>query len=98
MRYQPERALTLEIPDGISNGVKSRNEVSAREGIDTKILKTHNVRLDTCRNEVSAREGIDTCIQLPRYSFACSVEMRYQPERALTHRSPSPTTQVFLGG
>ena len=39
----------------------SRNEVSAREGIDT-YLQTHLPRCSLFRrNEVSAREGIDTC-------------------------------------
>ena len=36
-----------------------RNEVLAREGIDTTTLNS-NPHLVLCRNEVLAREGIDT--------------------------------------
>ena len=37
-----------------------------------------------CRNEVPAREGIDTAKRVSRPNNASMVEMRYQPERALT--------------
>ena len=42
MRYQPERALTqLKIYSITSNLKSSRNEVSAREGIDTHVDDIH---------------------------------------------------------
>ncbi|RHQ53640.1 hypothetical protein DWY36_18640 [Firmicutes bacterium AF25-13AC] len=39
------------------------------------------------RNEISAREGIDTCDILINSRTFNIVEMRYQPERALTQLS-----------
>ena len=63
MRYQPERALTPCVVIALvilNNG--SRNEVSAREGIDTLLFLSIGItRLR--RNEVSAREGIDTIMK-----------------------------------
>ena len=64
--------------------MECRNEVSAREGIDTQC--NHQPPLATLcrRNEVSAREGIDTLRSRKKTAGGWSVEMRYQPERALT--------------
>ena len=62
-----------------------RNELQAREGIDTVIcLETFDLIIQ-CRNELQAREGIDTIDSLghPSYSLP-NVEMSYKPERALT--------------
>ena len=91
MRYQPERALTLIIVIvcyPVHN--TGRNEVSAREGIDTLIwIFTCNI-IKLRRNEVSAREGIDTRAEpVPIYYCCDYVEMRYQPERALTPSIPA---------
>ena len=38
----------------------SRNEVTAREGIDTPPFFSFRFQSAKCRNEVTAREGIDT--------------------------------------
>ena len=64
-----------------------RNELQAREGIDTlsyMIKRDHRIQ---SRNELQAREGIDTLLS---YVLECStslhVEMSYKPERALTPR------------
>ena len=88
MRYQPERALTHCITHRCENSCDNgRNEVSAREGIDTHSFRMlHLWHIYPCRNEVSAREGIDTHDVLPSFQlmFQNQVEMRYQPERALT--------------
>ena len=62
-----------------------RNELQAREGIDTKIdINVVSSRHARRRNELQAREGIDT---FPPFSFVQrmrKVEMSYKPERALT--------------
>ena len=66
MSHQPERALT---PNGCINTSLncsvSRNESSAREGIDTLLAACASLhRSRSCRNESSAREGIDTVIYI----------------------------------
>ncbi|SCJ79653.1 Uncharacterised protein [uncultured Lachnospira sp.] len=54
------RALTQISRDSIVFTKKTRrNEVTAREGIDTYSPSPFRERLP-CRNEVTAREGIDT--------------------------------------
>ena len=55
----------------------SRNEVLAREGIDTTTLNS-NPHLVLCRNEVLAREGIDTIGNgICNHRRNQCVEMRY---------------------
>ena len=62
MSYKPERALTL-CRARISNSHRvRRNELQAREGIDTQPFSTSTSNdLSSGRNELQAREGIDTC-------------------------------------
>ena len=84
MRYQPERALTLRSPTLGSQPLSSRNEISAREGIDTSTVHDQICTAYTRRNEISAREGIDTPLSSALTAPNIKVEMRYQPERALT--------------
>ena len=56
----------------------------AREGIDTSFRCTSD--LDGFRVTTQAREGIDTNNFSVVFFIDYSVEMRYKPERALTHR------------
>ena len=61
MSYQPERALTLLIfSESLTLKVRCRNELPAREGIDTKLDSDTVQRFLQGRNELPAREGIDT--------------------------------------
>ena len=53
-----------------------RNEVLAREGIDTFLLLIlQRINPSVCRNEVLAREGIDT------YGKNCCINSQYSPCR-----------------
>ena len=61
------RALTLEFVAFCVHEYRSRNEVLAREGIDTLTEKSSIVNSVSCRNEVLAREGIDTFIACIMY-------------------------------
>ena len=55
------RALTLLFPLIFFSSLHtSRNEVLAREGIDTFRVTVPQKIVTSCRNEVLAREGIDT--------------------------------------
>ena len=55
-----------------------RNEVLAREGIDTFLLLIlQRINPSVCRNEVLAREGIDTGTRTFFVISKKSVEMRY---------------------
>ena len=84
MRYQPERALTPCVVIALvilNNG--SRNEVSAREGIDTSHDVVHQGHFSLVEMRYQPERA------LTRYFFYLLasldyVEMRYQPERALT--------------
>ena len=73
------RALTR--PSSRSSGArhsKRRNEVLAREGIDTMLFFHLLALLDCSRNEVLAREGIDTKKSVKRINVTVlRVEMRY---------------------
>ena len=86
MRLKPVRALTHTQKFFKSHvAVRGRNEVEAREGIDTIRLPHSLLRECFCRNEVEAREGIDTFPFLQTISKeSLSVEMRLKPVRALT--------------
>ena len=54
------RALTPISSSVVKEVLSSRNEVLAREGIDTTALGSTEIISLTGRNEVLAREGIDT--------------------------------------
>ena len=64
-----------------------RNELQAREGIDTfKWVSGFTIPISG-RNELQAREGIDTSTLLFQIVIPlCNVEMSYKPERALTRQ------------
>ena len=70
------RALTRrkEVLDMTST--MSRNEVLAREGIDTVERRLY-LEMPPGRNEVLAREGIDTTALATPAGTLSSVEMRY---------------------
>ena len=72
------RALTHGLKDvHVYQPSQSRNEVLAREGIDTTTLNS-NPHLVLCRNEVLAREGIDTIGNgICNHRRNQCVEMRY---------------------
>ena len=93
MRYQPERALTRSERRVVVRSLLRRNEVSAREGIDTSL----NVARQAPVYYVEMRYQPERA--LTRYFFYLLasldyVEMRYQPERALT-RKATITFNVF---
>ena len=81
MRYQPERSLTQELFTVHKfRSFSGRNEISAREGIDTPSSPSERT-LSHRRNEISAREGIDTHNRhLTLWQYHYPVEMRYKPE------------------
>ena len=55
------RALTHSLRIPYRNKIcEGRNEVLAREGIDTHASRKPSSKFALCRNEVLAREGIDT--------------------------------------
>ena len=64
MSYKPERALTQDIsPPFRASASTRRNELQAREGIDT-LKPSWGLEISIlCRNELQAREGIDTVRQ-----------------------------------
>ena len=61
MSYKPERALTRQhcVKRQVIH-IWGRNELQAREGIDTILAESHEGKHALCRNELQAREGIDT--------------------------------------
>ena len=64
MSYKPERALTRSCSRIVFYGLcLRRNELQAREGIDTILAESHEGKHALCRNELQAREGIDTKYQ-----------------------------------
>ena len=64
MSYKPERALTLDTDVQLSTWLQGRNELQAREGIDTQEDDMQQARSCKSKNELQAREGIDTRFQL----------------------------------
>ena len=62
-----------------------RNEVKARQGIDTHILQRCHILQHLRRNEVKARQGIDTFKSNFFSDLEFVVEMQVKPDRALTH-------------
>ena len=87
MSYKPERALTRQhcVKRQVIH-IWGRNELQAREGIDTYHHdRFRQILYPGSRNELQAREGIDTrhC-GITLISFDHDVEMSYKPERALT--------------
>ena len=61
-----------------------RNELQAREGIDTVSISSRLILGIIGRNELQAREGIDTAPIPAIITIDTKVEMSYKPERALT--------------
>ncbi len=82
------RALTRPSSKLNQQAIQRRNEVLAREGIDTGYSRIHSSKHQNGRNEVLARDGIDTLKLSILNTLEILVEMRYQPERALTQYFP----------
>ena len=91
MRYQPERALTHDIV--ILSGLPllaRRNEISAREGIDTADTISFITKLYIVEMRYQPERALTPDLPRLKVLCNCAVEMRYQSERALTQN------EVFL--
>ena len=88
MRYQPERALTQVAVLSSVTTLFVEMRYQPERALTLFTLSVKNLRQSFfSRNEVLAREGIDT-VEASRLSITKTffVEMRYQPERALTQQ------------
>ena len=84
MRYQPERALTRSERRVVVRSLLRRNEVSAREGIDTSLNVARQAPVYYVEMRYQPERALTRINRPLREWTIVLVEMRYQPERALT--------------